>query len=94
LVFAKVILLFWGGLFVLVLSQLSTKFGTRFGGVFGTHLEQAWNIVGTIYIDFEIVTRMRGTGVELAWNLGGIWGWIWGGVGDKKKHHRGMVVLG
>jgi hypothetical protein len=94
LVFAKVILLFWGGLFVLVLSQLSTKFGTRgelisytsalifpkieiggiwwgFSGVFGTHLEHAWNIVGTIYIDCEGVTRFRGTGVEHAWNLGG-----------------------
>jgi len=43
------------------------------GGVwnaFGTRLEQAWNIVGTIYIDFEGVTRIRGTSGERAWNLG------------------------
>jgi len=38
---------------------------------FGTRLEQAWNIVGTIYIDYQRVTRMRGTSVEHAWNLGG-----------------------
>ena len=42
----------------------------HFWNTFGTLLEQAWNIVGTIYIDFEGVTRIRGTSVEHWWNLG------------------------
>jgi hypothetical protein len=41
---------------------------------FGTHLELAWNIVGTISVDCQLVIRYFGTSVELGWNLGGTWG--------------------
>jgi len=56
-----------------------------FWGVFGTHLEQAWNIVGTIYIDYQRVTSIRGTSVEHAWNLVGIWGIFFA---CSRKHER------
>jgi hypothetical protein len=45
-----------------------------FWNTFKTSLEQAWNIVGTIGFDFEIVTRYFGTGVERAWNERGTLG--------------------
>jgi len=54
--------------------------------VFGTDLEQAWNIVGTIYIDFEGVTRIRGTSVEHGWNLGDL-------GGGKKKTTKLMIAF-
>jgi len=53
---------------------------------FGTRLEQAWNIVGTIYIDYQRVTRMRGTSVEHAWNLGG-------DLGEKKTPSRDGALI-
>jgi len=60
-----------------------------FWGVFGTHLEQAWNIVGTIYIDCQRVTSIRGTSVEHAWNLVGIWQGFGGVWGSKKNTIEG-----
>jgi hypothetical protein len=101
LVFAKVILLFWGGWFVVVLSQLSTKFATRFERILVGSLEHIWNMRGTSLEQFILIVKelqgfverawnMRGTCVELGDGFGGGLGWIWA----KKTPSRDGALVG